>query len=106
MAEEAFLRSVVPAVFPMGYGLAEFFIIKNIYELVAGIKVPFVFCTDMLGNALYAPLVGDADVKTMIFKNFSWRVVGFVCGHEELLDLFGESDTCLSNTVDVRILTK
>ena len=37
MAEEAFLRSVVPAVSPAGHGLAEFFIIKDIYELVAGI---------------------------------------------------------------------
>ena len=37
MSEEAFLRSVVPTVSPVGHGLAEFFIIKDIYELVAGI---------------------------------------------------------------------
>ena len=37
MTEEAFLRSVVPAVSSAGHGLAEFFIIKDIYELVAGI---------------------------------------------------------------------
>lgn len=35
MTEEAFLRSVVPAVSSAGDGLAEFFIIKDIYELVA-----------------------------------------------------------------------
>ena len=37
MIEEAFLRSVVSAVSSAGHGLAEFFIIKDIYELVAGI---------------------------------------------------------------------
>lgn len=68
--------------------------------------VLFVFCTDMLGNAPYAPLSDDADVKTMIFQNLSWRFTGFVCGHEDLLEIFGESDPCLSNTVDVRVLAK
>ena len=66
----------------------------------------FVFYTDMLGNVLYAPLVDDAYVKTMIFQNLSWRFTGFVYGHEELLELFGKSDACLSNTVDVRVLAK
>ena len=68
--------------------------------------VLFIFCTDMLGNAPYAPLANEADVKTMIFKNLSRRFTSFVCGHEELLELFGESDPCLSNTVDVRVLAK
>ena len=66
----------------------------------------FVFYTDMLGNVLYAPLADDAYVKTMIFQNLSWRFAGFVYGHEELLELFGKSDPCLSNTVDVRVLAK
>ena len=66
----------------------------------------FVFCTDMLRNVLYAPLADDAYVKTMIFQNLSWRFTGFVYGHEELLELFGKSDPCLSNTVDVRVLEK
>lgn len=69
-------------------------------------SVFFVFCTDMLGNVLYAPLADDAYVKTMIFQNLSWRFTGFVYGHEELLELFGKSDPCLSNTVDVRVLAK
>lgn len=37
MAEEAFLRGVVPAVSPAGHRLAEFFVIKDIYEVVDGI---------------------------------------------------------------------
>ena len=68
--------------------------------------VLFVLCTDMQGNAPYAPLADEADVKTMIFKNLSRRFTSFVCGHEELLELFGKSDPCLSNTVDVRVLAK
>ena len=62
--------------------------------------VLFVFCTDMLGNAPYASLADDAYVKTMIFQNLSWRFTGFVCGHEELLELFSKSDPCLSNLTD------
>ena len=60
----------------------------------------------MIGNAPYASLADDADVETMIFKDLSRRFTGFVCGHEEFLELFGESDPCLSNTVDVRVLSK
>ena len=56
--------------------------------------VLLIFCTDMMGNAPYAPLADDADVKTMIFKNLSWGFTGFVCGHEEFLELFGKSDPC------------
>ena len=68
--------------------------------------VLFIFCTDMIGNAPYASLSNDVDVKTMILKNLSRRFTGFVCGHEEFLEFFGESDPCLSDTVDVRVLTK
>ena len=68
--------------------------------------VLFIFGTDMIGNAPYASFTNDADVKTMIFKYLSRRFTGFVCGHEEFLELFGESDPSLSNTVDVGVLTK
>lgn len=42
MAEEAFLRSIVPAVTPAGHGLAEFFIIQDINEFMAGIVTALV----------------------------------------------------------------
>ena len=60
MTEEAFLRSVVPAVSSAGHGLAEFFIIKDIYELVAGIVAALIGMNDRFR------LEGDS----MIFHQF------------------------------------
>ena len=60
MAEEAFLRSIVPAVSPTGHGLTEFFIIKDIYELVAGIVAALIGMNDRFR------LEGDS----MIFHQF------------------------------------
>ena len=43
--------------------------------------VLFVFCTDMIGNAPYASLTNDVDVKAVIFKDrcLNWIESGTMC---------------------------
>ncbi len=66
--------------------------------------VLFIFGTDVIGDAPYAAFSDDTNVKTVIFKDFSWRSTRFIFCQKYLLEFLSKIDPCIRNTVDIRVL--